>query len=336
MDQGAHNRLPFTIAVAGCGWVSSACHGPAYRRYAQRNPGVALLAACDIDLDRVQEFCSEFGFERAYSNYLEMLERERPTVVCLNVPEVLTCEMGVNILAAGYPLLAEKPPGISAEEIDRLVAAAAQKRIPNMAAFNRRYMPLMVALKKHLAGCEMQHIHYNLARIGRSGGDFSPTAIHAIDAVRFLAGAGYAQIHFHYQELPHLGKDVANTHLDCRFANDVTASIDINPLSGINVERAVVHGYNHTFLLNCNNGPDAPGSLLHYEKGRLILELDGAELSQTDEDFVLNGFYAEDAAFFDAVRTGAPIADDIQSARQSVEIMQWMRERRPEYNSRGS
>lgn len=325
----------FKIAVIGCGWVSQACHGPALRLYAQNRPPVELVACCDSDPDRAEDFRAQFGFTHAYTNYLAMLEAERPSVVCLNVPEKLTCEMGVNILERGFPLLAEKPPGISALEVDRLAAAASQHGTPNMVAFNRRYMPLMAEIKRHLAGHEIHHIHYNLARIGRQQGHFAMTGIHAVDAVRFLAGADYTNVHFHYQELTSQGQAVANTHLECAFANNITASIDLNPVSGVNIERAVIHCLDHTFLLCCNNGFDAPGSLKQYEKGHLILDLNGSEFSQTSEDFILSGFYAEDIAFFDAVRAGGAIRDDIQSGRQSVEIMQHMLERAAKYTLKG-
>jgi predicted dehydrogenase len=327
--------MTFKIAVIGCGWVSTACHGPSYRLYADKNPGVELTGCCDIDLGRSQAFREQFGFARAYTDIIELLEVEKPTVVCLNVPEKLTCELGVKILERGHPLLTEKPAGMNAAEVDRLVNAARKANVPNMVAFNRRYMPLMMELKWQMAACEIHHIDYQMARIGRTGGDFSASGIHAVDAVRFLAGADYENVRFRYQELPALGKSVANFHLDCLFANGLTAGIDLVPVSGLNVERAIVSGHNHTFLLHCNNGFDAPGSLRHYEKGNLLLNLDGGEFSNTKEDYILSGFYAEDVAFFDALRNGTPIKDDIRSGRQSVEIMQSMLARAPEYFRKG-
>lgn len=325
----------FKITVIGCGWVSQACHGPAYRLYARRRAPVELTACCDSDTARAQDFRSQFGFARAYTDYREMLNAEKPSVVCLNVPEKLACAMGVTILEHGYPLLAEKPPGVSVAEVDRLAAAARANDAPNMVAFNRRYMPLMVELKQRLARHELHHIHYTLARIGRRGGDFAATGIHAIDAVRFLAGADYTNIRFSYQELPAQGPSVANTRLDCTFANGLTASIELNPVSGANIERAVVQGQDVTFLLYSNNGFDAPGSLKQYDKGSLVLDLNGGEFSQSTEDYILSGFYAEDAAFFDALRSGAPVKDDIRSARQSVEIMQCLHARAAEYTFKG-
>jgi len=49
------------------------------------------------------------------------------------------------------------------------------------------------------------------------------------------------------------------------------------------------------------------------------------------DDFVLNGFYAENAAFFGDTHAGRRPSGDVSTARQSVEIMQRIRERRIEY-----
>ncbi len=326
--------MPLKIAVIGCGWVSQACHGPAYQAYASQTGAIELAACCDVDPARAEEFRARFGFGRAYSNFREMLEKEKPAAVCLNVPEKLTCEIGVEILRQRRALLAEKPPGISTAEVDRLVSAANEFGITNMAAFNRRYMPLMAELKRQLQTYPIDHLHYQLARIGRTEGDFSPTAVHAIDAARFLIGVDFQEIQFHYREHPALGKNVVDFHLDCRFTNGKTASIEITPACGINVERAILHGEGRTFTLACANGIDFPGSLRHYEKGQLFLDLDGREYCQTDQEYVLQGFYAEDAAFFDALRSGTPVQDDLRSAHQSVEVMQCLRERAVTYPAR--
>ena len=60
--------------------------------------------------------------------------------------------------------------------------------MPHQVAFNRRYTPLVVELKRRLAGATIQHIDCQFYRVGRTGSDFTTTAIHGIDTVRFLAG----------------------------------------------------------------------------------------------------------------------------------------------------
>lgn len=281
---------------------------------------------------RAEQFAAQFGFSRAYADYRQMLDEAHPTVACLNVPERFTSEMGCAVMQMGYPLLAEKPPGLSVAEIDRLIDVSRATGVIHQVAFNRRHTPLIVELKRQLAGHTIHHIDHQFYRVGRTKYDFSTTAIHAIDSLRFLAG-DFAQIHFHYQEFPELSQSapVANFLLDGILISGATATLSISPLAGMNVERTIIHILDHTFCLNLNLGPDAPGSLQHYEKGQLVQNIHAAELSGSMDDTILNGFEAQALSFFESVRAKRQPADTFASSRQSVEIMQVMRERKAEY-----
>jgi myo-inositol 2-dehydrogenase / D-chiro-inositol 1-dehydrogenase len=233
-----------------------------------------------------------------------------------------------------FPLLLEKPPGLTTAEVDQMIAAARASGTPNQVAFNRRYTPLVTALKQRLAQIEppggLQHLQYEFYRLGRTDADFSTTAIHGIDAARFLAGSDYSHIAFHYREFPELGSATANILLDCTFTSGTTAQICFLPVSGAVIERATLHALNRIFFLHLPvwNAFDAPGSLVEVFKGQVISTLSGPQVAGSPEDFVLNGFYAEDAAFFDDIRRGHSPQGDIASGRQSVEIAQCLRERK--------
>jgi myo-inositol 2-dehydrogenase / D-chiro-inositol 1-dehydrogenase len=325
--------MTFKIAVIGCGWVSTACHGPVYQRYAAAHPDVELAACCDVDLSKAEQFAAQFGFARAYTDFRQMLASEHPTLICLNVPERLLAQMGCQVMQLGYPLLSEKPPGLTVVEIDRLIDVARATGVIHQVAFNRRHTPLIVELKRLLAGHSIHHIDHQFYRVGRTNYDFSATAVHAIDSLRFLAG-DFAHIRFHYQEFPGLSQSasVTNFLLDCEMASGATATLSISPLAGLNVERTIIHAINHTFCLSLNLGPDAPGSLQHYEKGQFIENLNAAEFSASTDDTLLNGFDAQASSFFESVRANHQPIDTFTSCRQSVAIMQAMRERKAEYH----
>jgi predicted dehydrogenase len=348
---------PFRIAVIGCGWIALSQHGPACARYAAQNAGVELAACCDLDEARAAQFANRFGFRRVYTNWADMLRLERPAAVCLNVPPEHTAGIACAILRLGFPLLLEKPPGLVVSEIDELIASAQASGAPHQVAFNRRFTPLVRQLKRLLVEgppATPQHIQYEMVRVGRTDPDFTTTAIHGIDLVRFLAGSDYAQIYFRYQDLHPLQFDlppsqeplhspviapasslepprppVTNFILDCLLTSGATAHLSFLPLSGAVLERAAVHVQDQVFFLHLPiwNGFDAPGRLQWVEKGQGRGAWSGPELSPGAEDFVLNGFWDEDASFFDDIQQGRSPRCDLQSARQSVEVMQALRER---------
>ncbi len=320
--------MPIKIAIIGCGWVASSCHGPAIREYASTHASLTLGACVDLDAERAEQFRAAFGFEHAYTNYLEMLDNERPQAVLLNVPPPLTAEMGSAILERGYPLLCEKPPGLSLAEIDRLIDAAQSSHAIHQVAFNRRHMPLIAHLKQRLAQQTVINVDILLTRVYRTDPQFATTAVHAIDAARYLAGCDYQQAFLSAQELPGCGPGVANFELNAVFTSGATAHLSFLPLSGANHEQICVYCRDDAFILEAFIKAGSPGRLRQFHQGQLVLDTDAFQLTQRTEDYYLNGFYHQAATFFKAVESGVQPEHDFKSARQPVEIMAGIMNRR--------
>jgi predicted dehydrogenase len=318
--------------MVGCGETATAVHGPALARYARSRPDTELAACCARHLDRADVFRRAFGYSRCYADLDAMLDTERPDAVCLVAPVPATCELACRILAKGYPLLLEKPPGRSIVEIDRMIAASDRSGAPAMVAFNRRHTPLVVRLKRllqeHCVSEHVRHIQVELTRVDRTTEEFANTAIHGIDIARFLTGSDYGHARFHYQPLPHRGPAIANVHLECVFLSGATGHLSFLPVSGRTMERVVVQADDHTFELRMPimYVPGIPGRLRHFERDTLRLDA----LSSGDA-VEANGFCGEITEFLDAIREGRRPAGDLRDARQSVAVMQCMRERREEY-----
>jgi len=325
--------MNFKIAVIGCGGISMSSHGPSYQKYAANHNYADLAACCDIDPDRAERFRAQFGFKHCYHDYLEMLDIERPDAVCLNVSVEHLCETGCQVMQRGYPLLLEKPPGLNTAEIDRLIETAESTGVIHQVAFNRRFTPLVSELKHKLTGARIQHIDHHLYRVGRTDSDFSTTAIHGIDTVRFLADSNYQLIDFYYQNFPggSPAATVTNYFLNGMFSSGTSATLRFCPYTGINVEQTLLHTTDSTYVLKLNMGLDSPGSLQQFEKGRLVLDLNASQFSGSSENYILSGFEAEDSNFFEAVRNRMQPEHDFVSGRQSVEIMQAMHDRSTNY-----
>jgi myo-inositol 2-dehydrogenase / D-chiro-inositol 1-dehydrogenase len=327
--------MSFHICLIGCGGIATGYHGPSYVRYALGRSDIVLAACCDLDAQRAATFRERFGFARSYADFEAMLLAEKPDAVCLAVPPHVTCEIVCAILAQGYPLLTEKPPGLNVAEIDRMIAAADASGAPVQVAFNRRNTPLVRELKRQLAkqAGRTQYIRYDFTRVGRTDPDFSTTAIHGIDTARYIAGSDYAAIRFTYQLFPEPGPAVANVFMDCTFESGACGHLDFCPVAGIVTERATVHAEDNTYFLSLPiwNGPDSPGRLQRLERGKIVYNHDGYGITGSGEDYILNGFYGENESFFEAVRAGQMPEDDLYSARQSVEVMQSIRGRKSYY-----
>jgi myo-inositol 2-dehydrogenase / D-chiro-inositol 1-dehydrogenase len=324
------------LCQIGCGEHARVAHGPSQRRCAAERPELVLAGCADLDRSRAESFRAEFGYTKAYADPSAMLDAERPDAVVVVVPVERTVAVATPILERGVPLLLEKPPGATVAEVDRLIAAAERRRAPHQVAFNRRYAPLVRELRRRIEACgPLQHVQYEMTRVERRDPDFSTTAIHGLDAVRYLAGSDYAEARFRYLELPELGPGVANIFVDAVMASGATAQLAFCPVAGVVVERATAHASGESFYLQVPmwGGVDSPGRLVQYTKGTLAADLSGATCGDGTALHELGGFYRETVAFLDAVSAGREPSPSLRESRQSVAIAEQVRERRSEYHA---
>lgn len=314
----------FKICVVGCGKIACSMHGPAYVKYQTENSSVVLAGCCDIDLEKAKCFKAQFGFERAYADMDKMLDEIKPDAVCLISPVHRTAALAANILERRIPLLLEKPPGRTLEEVLCLAETANRTKTPHRVAFNRRYAPLIRALRedmKALSPSQIQSIQYEMFRIGRLDEDFSTTAIHAIDAVKFIAASDYKSVRFTYREYPELGKNVADIHMTCEMESGAAATLQISPVTGIKMERAAVNVLDKTYFLDYMGTEFCPaGRLAVVEKNRITTDISGDSTADGAQQFEREGFYFENKSFFDDILAGRTPDGDLRSAVQSVEV----------------
>lgn len=322
----------FRICLIGCGEMTKDGHGLSCRKYAAEHENVVLAACCDIKKEAAEHVCREYGFQRAYTDYLKMVEREQPDVVMAVTPVELTKEISIALLERKIPVLLEKPPGMDALENQAIHEAALRNHTPARVAFNRRYTPLLRALMEEIqaAGTQMLDVSCMFVRVGRKVPDFSTTAIHGIDTVRYIAGSEYTKVHLHYNDSIVEGIPVNNIQMTGVMQNGVMVSATFLPHGGCVVERISVTlvGYTFFLFLPVWSGTDTPGELVCMKDGEEYKRISGDDLVPVYTLYESNGYYAESQIFFDELRSGERPASDVISGKASVEIAQAIRERK--------
>lgn len=319
--------MAFKLCVIGCGDIARRCHGPSYKKYQMENPDFELTACCDIDSQRAAAFEKKFGFLRYYTDFKEMLQKENPDAVCLLISEGHIAEVGVEIMNMGFPLFSEKPPGKNSAETQTLIDTAEKTGVIHQVGYNRRGIPILQKLQEMMAEPiakkELQYIRYDLYRVGRFDEDFSDTAVHGIDAVRYLTGADYEKVRFSYQALPEFGKNVKNIYMDCLMTSGVHAQLCFCTVSGVVLERVTAHAKDNTWMANIpiwENGYDLPGELTHIRDNHTHIRMSGFDLCESDELYITNGFYNENRMFFENVRKGIACRDTFRESMNTVLI----------------
>ena len=79
------------VVTIGAGAHAALTHGPALREISRTDPELELAAVCDLRRDRAEQFARQFGFQRVYTDYREMLDANLGEQDKLN--ELLTRKM---------------------------------------------------------------------------------------------------------------------------------------------------------------------------------------------------------------------------------------------------
>jgi len=315
------------LCVIGCGNFARQFHGPAQQQCAAQDPGLVLAACCDVDGNRARDYGDAFGFARRYTDAPEMLAAEQPDAVILAVPPTITCGAASQVLAGGFPLFMEKPPGISREELSRLIEVAGKSPSRVQVGFNRRYMPVMrlarEIIDRDFAPAPIMRVDYEMTRCNRWDRDFSTTAVHAIDAVRVLAGSPFRTAQFDYQPRTQGDREAVDISIDLECVSGTRVRLEIQPVAGCNTESAKIHVVGHSLKIKI----PYPGKILgdgtveHWHGDELI-----ASFSDVGRDAPEKmGIVDETKAFLSAVRSGAGFSPGLRDCTQQVELMEAIR-----------
>ena len=322
----------FKICSIGCGNMARSGHGPAFKKYAENHSDTVLAACCDLETERAELFKKQFGFEAAYTDYKLMLNEIKPDAVSLIAPVQSTADMAIEILKMGYPLILEKPPGRNVDETKKIVKAAQEAGVTVRVAFNRRYTPLLIELKKFVKNETIRNITYQMYRKDRRDSDFSTTSIHAIDAVKFIADSDYKFVDFTYQRIEGEDQNVANIYLNGLFESGTVAQLSLVAMGGTVAERVSVNTDRATYFVELPfwSNADSPGKLTRIAGNDVTDIITGNSLVDSTEMFEESGFYEENRSFFEAVRSGDK-TENVSSGLQSVEIADYIRKRKIKY-----
>lgn len=238
------------VAVIGVGSMGRN-HARVYSELAEAD----LVAVSDANEKQANSIAEKFGV-RAYTDYREMLEKEKPEAVSIAVPTVMHEEVGMVALASGANVLMEKPIAATVEEGQRLIAKAKSVGRQLMVGHIVRFNPAIQALKQKLAAGELGRIFQVFCR--RAGpfpsrildvGVVVDLAPHDVDLMRFITEADPIRVYAETEQRLH------TNHEDLlwgvlRFADGITGSLEINWLTPTKVRETLVLGERGLFRVD--------------------------------------------------------------------------------------
>jgi myo-inositol 2-dehydrogenase/D-chiro-inositol 1-dehydrogenase len=136
---------------------------------------------------------------RVHACFEDLLERVRPDAVLVAAPTHRHAEVVHTAVAAGLPVLCEKPAGLSWQQVEQTGRIAADAGVPLQVAYWRRFVPGVARLREEIADGRLGQVLHVLCeqwdgapppasfRAG-SGGIFVDMGVHEFDQIRWLTG----------------------------------------------------------------------------------------------------------------------------------------------------
>jgi predicted dehydrogenase len=93
------------------------------------------------------ELAEKYGVA-LYPSLAELFEKDKPDGIILATPNQMHVDGGLECVAAGVPVIVEKPIGDSVESATRLVEAGEQAGVPVLTGHHRNYSPIMTKARE--------------------------------------------------------------------------------------------------------------------------------------------------------------------------------------------
>lgn len=110
-----------------------------------------VVAVASRSLQRADEFAREYGIERAYGEYEQLIADPDIEAVYVAAPHSEHLRLGLMAIAAGKHVLIEKPIGVTADQARELKAAGIAAGVLVMEAMWSRYLPHITVIAQLLA-----------------------------------------------------------------------------------------------------------------------------------------------------------------------------------------
>lgn len=130
--------------VLGTADIAKGCTIPGM----QQAENCELYAIAGRSLEKAEAFKNQFGFEKAYGSYDELLSDENVQAVYIPLPNQLHLEWTKKALMAQKHVLCEKPLAVNAEEAEEMFRCAHENGVILMEAFAYLHSPIVQAVKE--------------------------------------------------------------------------------------------------------------------------------------------------------------------------------------------
>lgn len=345
------------VGIVGYGGIAQNAHTPAWLKL---KDSAAVAAVCDINKDRFEQAKKLLSpGVKCYTDYREMIEKEKPDIVDICTPNYLHSPISVFGLQSGSNVLCEKPDSVSVADVVKMQEAEKASGKKLMVIRNNRYAMTSQYLKHIAASGEAGEIYtgrcgwirkrgipgkggWFTTKEQSGGGPLIDLGVHMIDLAIYLMGNPNAvsvsgctymkfadsedeadSVHAKFGEAKEGGTfDVEDLAIGfIKFDNGASLQIEFSWASNIKKETNFVE------LRGTKKGLEWRNNVINVYDGAKSKKLDGAKhllkAKQYDSGLVrtFDGHKANIAHFVDVINKGVEPVYKIEQGVNMIKIL---------------
>ena len=310
------------IAVLGCGRI-----GVMHAANIASHPRARLAGVFDIHAPAAAGVAAKTG-AKVFASAEAVFASDEVDAVLIATATDTHADLLEMAVAAGKPVLCEKPIDLSLQRVNRCASAIAGTKVPIQLGFVRRFDPGHAAVRKASEAGEIGELHQVVitsrdpgmpppAYTAVSGGILRDMTIHDLDMARFILDEEVTEVFA-------TGSRLVDPALMEKLGDYDTVTVVLTTASGkqaiITNSRQAVYGYDQRV-----EALGTKGMALSGNRRAHAMTLHTAEFTDRAEpllDFFIEryreAFDAEIAAFVEAVESGRPPVVGFEDGRMAL------------------
>jgi myo-inositol 2-dehydrogenase / D-chiro-inositol 1-dehydrogenase len=310
------------IAVLGVGRI-----GKMHAENIAAHPRASLAGVFDVHGPSAKEVAQKLGVKQ-FESAEAVFASSDVDAVLIATSTPTHADLLEQAIAAGKPVLCEKPIDLSLERVNACAAKIAGTSIPIMLGFVRRFDTGHRAVRQAIESGSIGDLHQVIitsrdpgmapaSYIEVSGGIFRDMTIHDFDMARFILGEDVT-------EVMATGSQLVDPQLMTKCGDYDTVTVVLKTASGkqciINNSRRAVYGYDQRVEALGSGGmaisENRPLNGMRLYKAQFTDQ--AAPLMNFFIERYADAFAAEISAFVDAVEKGEPPEVGFEDGRQAL------------------
>lgn len=202
---------------------------------------IKISAVASRNLEKAKSFAEEFGIERAYASYQELLDDPRLDAVYIPLPNSMHAEWVIKAAKAKKHILCEKPIALTVEDVKEMYNQAINSNVVLMEGFPYKFQPQTISMLKMIQDGAIGEISQIYADFGFTvddaennirlkpelgGGVMWDAGAYPVSIIRAITGKRPSEV-IAFGKFNDLDLDTSVSAM-FRFENGITAQLNCN------------------------------------------------------------------------------------------------------------